>query len=36
MLGEQLETDLDNTFSEKDWKNNEVSDWKNDIDLKVE
>ncbi|CAG8674300.1 14307_t:CDS:2 [Funneliformis caledonium] len=36
ILGEQLEMDLDNTFSERDWKNDEVSDWESDIDLKVE
>ncbi len=36
MLGEQLEMDLNNIFSEKDWENDEVSDWKNDIDLKAE
>ncbi len=35
MLGEQLETGLDDTFSEKNWENDEVSDWENDIDLKA-
>ena len=27
---------LDNTFSENDWGNDEVSDWESDTDLEVE
>ncbi|CAG8574564.1 4401_t:CDS:2 [Funneliformis mosseae] len=26
---------LDDTFSENDWRNNEVSDWKSDTDLEA-
>ncbi|CAG8619651.1 11630_t:CDS:1, partial [Funneliformis mosseae] len=36
ILGEQLKTDLDDTFSENDWKNDEKSDWESDTDLEVE
>ncbi|CAG8713242.1 10008_t:CDS:1, partial [Funneliformis mosseae] len=34
ILEEQLEIDLNNTFSKRNWENNEISDWKSDIDLK--
>ncbi|CAG8666041.1 10900_t:CDS:1, partial [Funneliformis caledonium] len=36
ILGEQLETGLDDTFSKNDWKNDEVSDWESDTNLEVE
>ncbi len=34
ILEEQLEIRLDDIFSKEDWKNDKISDWKNDIDLK--